>query len=114
MTGILEQQQCPLVKINSVPDHIHILFALGRTRAISEVVQELKVASSHWFKRRGVSAFAWQAGYGVFSVSQAELPDIKRYIVNQTEHHRVVSFQEEYRQFMARHHLPFDERYGWD
>ena len=114
--GILRELQSPVVQINSVPDHIHILFSLGRTLTISQAVQEIKGSSSRWIKQRfpHQADFAWQNGYGAFGVSLTEVSAVIHYIANQSEHHRVVTFQEEYRQFMLRHNLPLDERYAWD
>lgn len=116
MAAVLQNLGCPPVLINSVPDHIHLLFELGRTVAISHAVEEVKTTSSKWIKTQGVefSRFAWQSGYGAFSVSESNVAAVREYIGDQPEHHRVKSFQEEYRAFLARHGVAFDERYVWD
>jgi REP element-mobilizing transposase RayT len=99
-----------------MPDHVHILFELGRTVAVSAAVEEVKTSSSKWLKTQGpeFSRFAWQAGYGAFSVSESNVTAVRDYIANQAEQHRVKSFPDEYRTFLARHGVAFDERYVWD
>ena len=95
---------------------MHILFELGRTVAISTAVEEVKKSSSKWVKTQGVefADFAWQAGDGVFAVSESNVMAVRDHIADQREHHRKKSFQEEYRAFLERHRVAFDERYVWD
>jgi hypothetical protein len=83
---------------------------------ISKLVQELKQDSSRWIKTKGVplADFAWQSGYGAFSVGQSQLGDLRGYIATQREHHRRVTFQEEYRRICERYGVAIDERYVWD
>jgi putative transposase len=102
--------------MNSVEDHIHILFELSRTVTISDVVEEVKKSSSRWIKTQGPEfrTFAWQAGYGAFAVSESSVGAVRDYIIRQQEHHRARSFQEEYRAFLERHRISFDEKYVWD
>lgn len=116
MATVLQNFGCPALLINSVNDHAHILFELGRTASISAAVEEVKTTSSKWLKTQGMefTTFAWQAGYGAFSVSESNVSAVRDYIANQAEHHRVKSFQEEYRTFLAKHGVAFDERYVWD
>jgi REP element-mobilizing transposase RayT len=116
MATVLQNLDCPPVLINSVEDHVHVLFELGRTVAISRAVEEVKKASSKWIKTQGTefAGFAWQAGYGAFAVSESNVAAVREYIANQGEHHRRKSFQEEYRAFLERHRVVFDERYVWD
>lgn len=116
MATVLKNLGCPVVLINSVEDHVHILFELSRTVSVSEAVEEVKKASSKWIKTQGTefAGFAWQAGYGAFAVSESNVPAVREYIAGQREHHRVKSFQEEYRAFLERHRVTFDERYVWD
>jgi REP element-mobilizing transposase RayT len=82
----------------------------------ADLVMELKRASSRWIKERfeGMAGFAWQNGYGAFSIGQSQLAELVRYIERQQEHHRRVGFQEEYRAFLKRYGLEPDERYVWD
>jgi len=116
MTTVLQNLGCPPVLINSVEDHVHILFELSRTVTVSEAVEIAKKSSSKWIKTQGTEfdRFAWQAGYGAFAVSESNVPAVIDYIANQREHHRQKSFQEEYRAFLERHGVTYDERYVWD
>lgn len=116
MATVLANLGCPAVLINSVADHIHILFELSRTVALSQVVEEVKKVSSKWIKTQGpqFKAFAWQAGYGAFAVSQSNVLAVRDYIARQKEHHRKKSFQEEYLAFLDKHRVAFDDRYLWD
>ena len=116
MATVLKNLGCAPVLINSVEDHSHLLFDLSRTVAISRAVEDVKKASSKWIKTQGpeFSAFAWQAGYGAFAVSESNLDAVREYIANQREHHSKKTFQQEYMQFLERHRIAFDERYLWD
>jgi REP element-mobilizing transposase RayT len=116
MSTVLANLNSPAVLINSVEDHVHILFNMGRTVTLAQVVEDVKKSSSKWIKTQGLSfsKFAWQAGYGGFSVSESNTPKVANYIQNQEEHHWVTTFQEEYREFLTKHKIQFDERYVWD
>lgn len=113
---VLRNIDCPPVLINSVEDHIHILHELGRTISISDAVQNLKTSTSRWLKTQSgrLSDFAWQSGYGEFSVSRSNLDEVRAYIANQREHHRVTTFQDEFLAFLERHEVEYDARYVWD
>jgi REP element-mobilizing transposase RayT len=95
-------------------DHVHLLFVLGRTISLSKAVEELKKESSKWAKDTVCPDFYWQNGYGAFSVSPSNVEQVKLYIENQEEHHRKMTFQEEFREFLRRHEITWDERYVWD
>jgi putative transposase len=112
---VLRNVGCPPAVINSVADHVHILFELGRAVALSEAVEEVKKSSSKWIKTQGreFAGFAWQAGYGAFGVSESNREAVEKYIAGQKEHHRKKSFQEEYRALLERHGVDYDERYVW-
>ena len=114
--GVLKGLRCMPVLMNSVEDHIHILFDLARTISPAEAVQEIKTSSSKWInaQHQRYQTFGWQNGYGMFAVSQSAIPDVCKYIGNQHEHHRSVSFKEEYIIFLKKHELDYDERYVWD
>ena len=116
IAGIIENQKGTLLKAGSVTDHLHLLLAHPRTCAPSELVQEIKTGSSKWLKTKGAryGAFRWQGGYGMFSVSPAHRPAMETYLATQAEHHRTVTFQEEYRRTLRKYGLSFDERYVWD
>ena len=116
MAGILQELQCEPILINGVEDHVHVLCNLSRTLSVAKLLEELKKSSSKWMKEQGAgyARFYWQAGYGVFSVSQSNVESVKNYIAGQEEHHRTVSFQDEFRAFCRRHGVEIDERYVWD
>ena len=116
MATVLQNLGCAPVLINSVEDHVHILFELAPTVPVSQAVEEVKKSSSKWIKTQGAefAGFAWQAGYGAFAVSESNVPTVRDYIAGQQEHHRRKSFQEEYRAFLEKHRVTFDERYVWD
>ncbi len=108
--------ECRPIIINSVEDHIHSLFILDRKIAICDLVEQVKVASSKWMKTQGnqYTDFYWQGGYGDFGVSASDVDSVRAYIANQREHHKQYSFQDEYRTFLHRHAITYDERYVWD
>jgi putative transposase len=116
MATVLNNLGCPALLINSMEDHVHLLFDLSRTVSVSTAVEEVKKTSSKWIKTKGelFSLFAWQAGYGAFAVSESNVSEVRAYIANQAEHHRKRSFQDEYRSFLKRHGIAYDERYAWD
>jgi len=116
MATVLQNIDCPAELINSTDDHIHLLFELARTVSVSQAVEDVKKFSSKWLKSQGeeFAEFAWQTGYGAFSVSESNVSAVREYIANQQEHHRQKSFQEEYRSFLERHKVAYDERYVWD
>ena len=104
---------CKVVRVGGVNDHVHILFLLSRDVAISHIVEEIKRNSSRWIKTLAIHfrAFAWQNGYGVFSVSQSIVDKTLDYISNQEMHHKRFSFQDEYRQFLLSYGVEYDEAY---
>jgi putative transposase len=106
----------PAIIINGVEDHIHALLLLSRKFAIMKVVQESKTETSKWLKKQSpeLSDFTWQGEYGVFSVSESNIPQVKKYIQDQEEHHRRMTFQDEFRELCKRHGIELDERYAWD
>ena len=116
MATVLKTMECPAIIINSVEDHIHVLIDLGRTASVSGVMEHVKKTTSKWLKTQSpeLRNFAWQAGYGAFAVSESNVPAVRQYIQNQREHHQKHTFQEEYRIFLTKHHIPYDERYLWD
>jgi putative transposase len=114
--GIVNAQNGVLLQAGSVEDHIHLLLTHPRTISPAKLVQEIKTGSSKWIKTKGVqfTKFAWQTGYGIFSISPSHQQAVVKYIENQAEHHRNNSFQDEYRNLLAKYNVPFDERYVWD
>jgi REP element-mobilizing transposase RayT len=102
------------VVVGSAVDHVHALFELPRTMTLAQVVEEVKVSSSKWLKGKVGPSFGWQAGYGAFSVSASQVRAVRAYVEGQAEHHRVKTFQEEFRAFLRRYQVKCDERYLWD
>jgi putative transposase len=114
--GTLNGLGCSPIEINTEPDHAHLLFLLSRTSPLSDVVGQVKKSSNDWLRGHDqqFANFYWQGGYGAFSVSQSGVDEVRRYIRDQREHHKRVSFQEEFRTFLQRYEVDFDERYVWD
>jgi REP-associated tyrosine transposase len=114
--GILRQLSGALLAAGSVEDHIHLLVAHPRTASPAEVIEKVKTGSSIWIKKQAPScaSFHWQNGYGAFSISPSHRPGLEEYFAGQREHHRVVTFQDEYRRLLAKYEVGFDERYVWD
>lgn len=103
--------ECP--RVGGVEGHVHVAVRLSRTLAVASLVEDLKVSSSKWMKTRDAD-FAWQRGYGAFSVGSKDQDALFTYIDGQEKHHETVSFQEEYRRFLVKAGIAFDERYVWD
>ena len=114
--GILRAENGALAAAGGMPDHIHLLVSLGRESSLSDILRQIKGSSSRWVhetfpSRRG---FAWQSGYAAFAVSYSLVHRVKHYIATQADHHRTVTFQEEFLAFLRRHEIEFDARYLWD
>jgi REP element-mobilizing transposase RayT len=116
MGGFLNGLGCNPIEINSEPDRVHVLFLMARTETISNVVGQVKKSANDWLRAQGpaFSNFFWQGGYGAFSVSQSAVEEVRAYIRTQREHHQKSSFQDEFRAFLKRYEIEFDERYVWD
>jgi len=114
LTATLRGLECHPLQVGGVSDHVHILAGLSRTTSIAELVKNLKTSSTKTIKEKGFHYFCWQAGYGAFSVSQSLKESVIAYIAGQELHHRKVTFQEEFRTFLRKHGVAFDERYAWD
>jgi putative transposase len=115
--GIFHNWDSPALVIGGVEDHLHALFSLSKNHALKKIVEEVKKSSSKWMKTdegTGNQAFQWQSGYAAFSVSQSNVDQVRKYIEEQAEHHRTMTFQEELRELFRRHGIEFDERYVWD
>ena len=114
--GTCNHLECPVLKVGGVADHVHIFCGLTRKLSIADILGEIKRESSKWIKTKGglLTKFAWQNGYGIFSVAQSEIERVKTYIENQEAHHRKRAFQDEYRAFLIEQGIEFDERYVWD
>lgn len=114
--GICKQLECYPVKIGGYIDHIHILCLLSKKIPLMKLLEEIKAHSSKWIKTKDdtLKKFYWQNGYGAFSVNPYKIDKVVEYIENQKEHHRKKTFQDEYRAFLKKYKVEFDERYIWD
>jgi len=114
--GICKQMECNPVIVGGYRNHIHILCLLSRKVAQMKLLENVKKSSSKWVKTKGekYSDFYWQDGYGIFSVNPAEVDIVTRYIRNQEEHHKKKDFKGEFRTFLKKYNVPYDERYVWD
>ena len=114
--GILRGANSVLLAAGGMPDHVHLLIGLNKELAIAETLRTIKAGSSRWVHDTFAEqrSFAWQTGYGAFSVSYSHLGRVKAYIAGQAEHHRKRTFQEEFVLFLRRHGVEYDERYLWD
>jgi REP element-mobilizing transposase RayT len=114
MTGIFKGLESPILRINSMPDHTHILFRMSKNKSIASIMETSKKESSKWFKTKGINNFKWQGGYGAFSVSSSKLDGVIRYIKNQKVHHEQQCFLKEIAELMALHKISdFSEEYFW-
>ncbi|ASB49525.1 transposase [Alkalitalea saponilacus] len=112
---INSNESIPII-INGTADHIHILCVMSKNIALAKLVEEIKRHSSRWIKTLDeyYESFAWQGGYGGFSVSQSVYDKTKQYIENQEMHHKKTTFQDEYRIFLNEYGIEYDERYIWN
>ena len=116
IASIFRSMKSPSLAIDGTADHIHILFSLSRIITVAKLVEEVKTESSKWIKTKGPAFrnFHWQKGYGAFSIGQSNVAGLKRYIRSKKQHHRRISFQDEYRKFLVSYGIDYDERYVWD
>jgi putative transposase len=111
--GTLRAKKGHLIEIGGVGDHVHVLARLSPSLAVSDVVRDVKANSSKWLNEQPeiTQAFEWQKGYGAFTVSYSQIETVQNYIRNQREHHRAKTFQQEYIEFLNRHHIAFQLEY---
>jgi putative transposase len=107
---------CEAYRVGGVADHVHLAVRLSRTVTIADLVQELKTSSSKWVKAQSpdLPGFSWQRGYACFSVGPSDLEALQLYIDQQEEHHRTRTFQDEFRAFLKKYQVAYDEAYVWD
>jgi REP element-mobilizing transposase RayT len=115
LAGILRRLEAVPIIVGGATDHVHLLARLPADLAVSDCLRMLKTNSSRWAKQRWPQrrSFAWQGGYGAFSVSESKRGAVIRYIQDQEQHHRRISFQEELLKLLKNHGVEFDERYIW-
>ncbi len=113
ITSIIQDKGHKVLAIGGPANHIHILIGLRPTEALSTLVHDVKISSSHWInsKRLVFGKFAWQEGYSAFSYSKSEIPRVCNYINNQEEHHRVKTFLEEYEEWLSENEIEYDRKY---
>ena len=111
--GIVREMQGTALIINGTADHIHMLVRIRPVQSAAEVTRVIKANSSKWVRSKRSPEFAWQTGYGVFSVSESNVAAVKKYIARQEEHHKKQSFQEEFVELLRRHGISIDEKYLW-
>lgn len=116
IAGISKRLDCPAIIVGGVEDHVHLLARQGRTISQADWVKELKRASSSWLKEDhpGFKDFAWQAGYGIFSVSISNIDAVAGYIADQEKHHLTKTFQDEFRAMLKKARIDWNEKYVWD
>jgi REP element-mobilizing transposase RayT len=116
LAGTCHNLDSPSIIVGGVEDHVHILCRLSKTLTVSDLIRELKRESSKWLKEQSpdLAEFYWQSGYGAFSISPSHVELLKTYILNQEEHLKVETFQDELRRLLAKYQIEYDERYVWD
>ena len=116
LATVARNDGCECYCVGGISDHVHLVIRLSRTLTIAHLIEELKTSSSKWLKTQSpaLSQFSWQRGYGAFSVGPSDLEALRTYINDQEEHHRKRTFQEEYRAFLQKYGVDYDERYVWD
>jgi putative transposase len=114
MGGIVRELGGKAYIVNGTNDHVHLLVNTPPSLSLSDAIRVIKTNSSRWVKgQRGAAKFGWQPGYAAFSVSQSNVKAVAAYIEGQEEHHRRISFRDEYVGFLKRHGLEFEERFLW-
>ncbi len=116
VSGLCRARGSEAYRVGGTDDHIHIACTLPRTVTMAKLVEEIKKTSSIWMKQQehGTPNFSWQAGYGIFSLGQSQLPILLQYIDNQEEHHRIRSFKEELMGLLVKYGVAYEEKYLWD
>ena len=114
MGGVVKGLDGVPVAVGGIDDHVHLLVGLKSSHRLDYFLRDLKVDSSEWVHREiGKRIFSWQKGYGAFSISPSNIEGVKRYILNQEEHHQRKTFQEEYIELLRASGIEYDERYLW-
>ena len=116
LAGIIRANGSEAFRVGGTGNHVHLACTLPRTITVSKLLEEIKKSSSAWIKKQhtGCGSFAWQAGYGVFSLGQSQLQSLINYIENQKEHHKIKTFKEELLELLHKYKIDYDEKYLWD
>ncbi len=114
--GICKNLECNPIQVGGYRDHVHILCLLSKKIALMNLIEKIKSNSSKWMKTKGeqFTDSYWQNGYGVFSVNPTEIEIVQQYILNQEEHHKKISFQDEFLKFLKKYKVEYDKKYVWD
>jgi REP element-mobilizing transposase RayT len=113
ITGIVQANNHKMLSVNGMPDHVHMLIGFRSTQSIADLMQDVKAGSSGWINKNKLakSRFEWQSGYGAFSYSKSHVPDVIAYIQNQKEHHKTKTFLDEYKLFLEKFEVEYEEQY---
>lgn len=113
ITGIIQAKDHKLLAINGMPDHLHIFFGMRPIQSLSDLIQDVKQDSSKWINQKGFikDRFEWQQGFGAFSYSKSQAARVIAYVQNQEVHHRKITFLDEYKTFLQKFEIDYDERY---
>jgi putative transposase len=113
ITGVIQKYDHKLLTINGMPDHVHIFFGMRPTQSLSDLIQDVKGGSSKWINEKKFikAKFEWQEGFGAFSYSKSQASRVIAYIQNQETHHRKITFLDEYKKFLEKFEVDYDERY---
>lgn len=113
--GIIKGEGAIPVQIGGMPDHIHIILKLKPIHSLSDIMQKVKGNSSKWINKQKklTGKFAWQDGYGAFTVSESQVPVVVKYVKDQEEHHKKFSFKNEFIQILKLHQIEYNEQYLW-
>ncbi len=116
LATVARDAKCEAYRVGGTANHVHLALRLARTISVADLVEELKTSSSKWLKLQQVElhGFAWQHGYGVFSIAPRDLEALVKYIDDQQKHHKVKTFEEEYLGFLKKYGVQYDERYVFD
>ena len=116
LAGTCRELGCEAYRVGGTGNHVHIACTLSRTITIAKLTEEIKKSSSAWIKKQNetLNFFAWQAGYGAFSLGPSQLNALINYIDNQQRHHQQKTFKEELKALLLKYGIEYDERYLWD
>lgn len=116
LAGVARTAGCECLRVGGVADHVHLAVRLSRTLTVAQLIEDLKTSSSKWIKEQSakLAGFAWQRGYGAFSAGPGDCDALLKYIDNQPEHHQTRSFQDEFRAFLKKYAIAYEEKYVWD
>lgn len=116
LATVARNAKCECYRVGGVADHVHLAVRLSRMTNVAELVEILKSSSSKWLKTQSpaLSKFSWQRGYGAFSVGPTDLSALIHYISIQETHHQKQTFEDEFRAFLKKYGIEYDERYLWD